>query len=238
MDQGRAERGCHVGRLHASIVAAVQVEIVSDVVCPWCYIGKRRFEKALDDLRHTHPSLEVRVRYKAYQLDPSAPIDAPSPVIDSYAKRFGGPERAAEIIARVSEVAAAEGIEFRMAQALRANTRRAHRLLKFVEVYAEHLQSSVNERLMQAYFHDGLDIGDPVVLAQSARDAGFQHPLLDTMLSTEADEWSQRVMDDLAWAADRDITAVPTFVIDDAMVIPGAQDTSMFVRILRKLADK
>jgi predicted DsbA family dithiol-disulfide isomerase len=138
----------------------------------------------------------------------------------------------------VSEVAAAEGIEFRMAQALRANTRRAHRLLKFVEVHAEHLQSSVNERLMQAYFHDGLDIGDPVVLAQSARDAGFQHPLLDTMLSTEADEWSQRVMDDLAWAADRDITAVPTFVIDDAMVIPGAQDTSMFVRILRKLADK
>jgi predicted DsbA family dithiol-disulfide isomerase len=91
---------------------------------------------------------------------------------------------------------------------------------------------------MQAYFHDGLDIGDPVVLAQSARDAGFQHPLLDTMLSTEADEWSQRVMDDLAWAADRDITAVPTFVIDDAMVIPGAQDMSMFVRILRKLADK
>ncbi|NDE20996.1 MAG: DsbA family oxidoreductase [Actinobacteria bacterium] len=220
------------------MVAAVQVEIVSDVVCPWCYIGKRRFEKALDDLRHTLPSLEVRVRYRAYQLDPSAPIDAPSPVIDSYAKRFGGPERAAEIIARVSEVAATEGIEFRMAQALRTNTRRAHRLLKFVEVHAEHLQSSVNERLMQAYFHDGLDIGDPAVLAQGARDAGFQHPLLDTVLSTDADEWSQRVVDDLAWAADRDITAVPTFVIDDAMVIPGAQDTSMFVRILRKLADK
>ena len=219
-------------------MAAVRVEIVSDLVCPWCFIGKRRFERALDDLRHTKPELEVSVRYRAYQLDPGAPTDRATPVFDTYAKRFGGPQRAAEIIAQVTSVAEAEGIRFDMTRALRANTVRAHRLLKIVGSEAPQLQGPVNEQVMNAYFSGGRDIADPSVLIGCAEAGGFQRPDLEAILRSENDEWSHQIAADLAWAAERDITAVPTFVIDDAMVIPGAQDPATFVRILSKLASR
>jgi predicted DsbA family dithiol-disulfide isomerase len=219
-------------------VAAVRVEIVSDVVCPWCYIGKRRFERALSDLRRTLPNLGVEVRWRAYQLDSNAPTDTATPVSEAYAKRFGGPERAEEILQQVTATAAAEGIAFDMKRALRANTLRAHRLLKFVEELTPELQGAVTESLMAAYFNEGADIGDPRVLTACAQRAGFDHPDLVRMLSGSDDRWSNLVAEDLLWAAERDITAVPTFVIDDAMVIPGAQDTSTFVRILQRMASR
>ena len=221
-------------------MAAVRVEIVSDVVCPWCYIGKRRFEKALDEVRDALPDRKFTVSYRAFQLDPTAPIGNPTPVMEAYAKRFGGEKRAAEIIDHVTSVAAADGIEFQMAKALRANTLPAHRLLKFVEAHAPVMQGSLNEAMMKAYFTDGLDIASPTVLASLARAAGFDHPQLDTMLATNSDddEWSKRVALDIEWASERDITAVPTFVVDGAMTIPGAQDSATFVRIIRKLADR
>ena len=221
-------------------MAAVRVEIVSDVVCPWCYIGKRRFEKALDEVRDALPDRKFTVSYRAFQLDPTAPIGNPTPVMEAYAKRFGGEKRAAEIIDHVTSVAAADGIEFQMAKALRANTLPAHRLLKLVEAHAPVMQGSLNEAMMKAYFTDGLDIASPTVLASLARAAGFDHPQLDTMLTTDGDddEWSKRVALDIEWASERDITAVPTFVVDGAMTIPGAQDSATFVRIIRKLADR
>ena len=219
-------------------MAAVRVEVVSDVVCPWCYIGKRRFERALNDLRQTLPDLAIEVRWRAYQLDPNAPTYSATPVSEAYAKRFGGPERAQEILQQVTATAAAEGIVFDLKRALRANTRRAHQLLKFVENHAPELQGAVNESLMAAYFNEGSDIGDPRVLTRCAQRAGFEHPDLVHMLSGADDRWSELVAEDLLWAAERDITAVPTFVIDDAMVIPGAQDTSTFVRILQRMASR
>ena len=185
------------------------------------------------------PDRKFTVSYRAFQLDPTAPIGNPTPVMEAYAKRFGGEKRAAEIIDHVTSVAAADGIEFQMAKALRANTLPAHRLLKFVEAHAPVMQGSINEAMMKAYFTDGLDIASPTVLASLARDAGFDHPQLDTMLATKGDdEWSKRVALDIVWASERDITAVPTFVVDGAMTIPGAQDSATFVRIIRKLADR
>jgi predicted DsbA family dithiol-disulfide isomerase len=229
-------------------VAAVRVEIVSDLVCPWCFIGKRRFERALYDLRHAGVRLDVQVRWRAYQLDPTAPIDTAEPVIDAYAKKFGGYERATEILHHVTTTAAADGITFDMQRAVRANTLRAHRLLKFVGHHTPELEGAVCEAVMSAYFAQGLNIGDPKVLLACARRVGVEHEALASLFdastttatttgSVTTDEWSTQVHRDLAWAAERDITAVPTFVINDSFVIPGAQDSATFARLLRKMID-
>ncbi|MCX7274371.1 MAG: DsbA family oxidoreductase [Burkholderiales bacterium] len=173
----------------------LEVEIWSDVVCPWCYIGKRRFERAVAEVAG---EIEVRAVYRPYQLDPTASPGKATPVIDAYAKKFGGPEQAAKIIEHVSGIAAAEGIEFRMYRALRANTVLAHRLLWVAEATGE--QHALKERLLRAYFEEGLD----------------------------------------TFAADNGITAVPTFVFagegEQSWMVPGAQDTDVFVRVFRKLA--
>src|SRR5262245_57195043 len=110
----------------ATTATPIHVEIWSDVVCPWCYIGKRRFERALEQLAG-----EVAVEYvfRAFQLEPTASPGTSQPVTEAYAKKFGGPERARQIIDRVTSIAADEGIDFRLDRALRANTLLAHRVL-------------------------------------------------------------------------------------------------------------
>ncbi|MBI5088237.1 MAG: DsbA family oxidoreductase, partial [Actinobacteria bacterium] len=146
----------------------LDVEIWSDIVCPWCYIGKVRFERAVAEVAD---DIEVRWVYRPYQLDPRAPAGAATPVVDAYAAKFGGPERAQQIIQHVTSVAAAEGIEFRMDRALRANTFLAHRLMWLAEGSGH--QHALKTRLLRAYFEDGLDIGDPDVLARCADEVGI-----------------------------------------------------------------
>jgi len=252
INQRGAERGGHIGRLHASIVAAVRVEIASDVVCPWCYIGKRRFERAVASLADDGVTLDLQVRHRAYLLDRHAPLDSPVPVREAYARKFGGKQHAERILADVTKVAADEGITFNMHRAIRANTMRAHRLLKIVERHAlenraiDHgatnggaadLQVLVNESIMRAYFTEGKDISRVDTLVECAERVGFNHAALAERLSSEApDEPSLRaVQEDLAWVAARDIAAVPTFVINDSFAVPGAQDSATFERLLKRL---
>jgi len=240
--------------LHASIVAAVRVEIASDVVCPWCYIGKRRFERAVALLAEEGVTLDLQVNYRAYLLDPTAPLGSPVPVREAYAKKFGGKQRAEEILAHVTKVAADEGIAFNMQDAIRANTMLAHRLLKIVEQHRDggpgdlpssasrsdlgDLQSRVNESIMRAYFSEGRDISKIDTLIECSERAGANIAnLSERLASDDADEPSLRaVHDDLAWVTARDITAVPTFVINDSFAVPGAQDPTTFARLLRRLA--
>lgn len=212
----------------------MRVEIASDVVCPWCYIGKRRFEAAVRQLADQGRVLDIEVRYRAFILDPSAPIDEVQPVCDAYARRFGGAEKAAEILRSVTHVAANEGLELRMDQALRANTVRAHRLLKIVEREAPRLQASINEAIMRAYFLEGLNINDTTVLVALATQRGFDsHELaLELADDSPSSESARAVQSDLEWVSQHDITAVPTFVINDSFAIPGAQDASTFARLL------
>ena len=147
----------------------MRVEVVSDLVCPWCYIGKRRFDNAVAQVAAPRAtpraspvsSPAVTITYRAYQLDPGAPqYTAPEPVRDVYARKFGGVARADEILANVTAVARDEGITFNMHDAVRANTLRAHRLLKLVELEAPLLQAAVNESIMAAYFTEGRNIAD------------------------------------------------------------------------------
>ena len=219
--------------------------MVSDLVCPWCYIGKRRFDNALAQLAAPVSSPAVTITYRAYQLDPGAPQDtAPEPVRDVYARKFGGVARADEILANVTAVARDEGITFNMHNAVRANTLRAHRLLKLVELEAPSLQAAVNESIMAAYFTEGRNIADVATLIDCAARVGFSssattEQLVGDGISNGASSITARaVAADLLWAADRDITAVPTFVINDSFAVPGAQDTSTFVRLLTKMFDQ
>jgi len=210
---------------------SLTVEIWSDVVCPWCYIGKRRFEKAAAELRD---EVDLEVVFRPYQLDPTASPGKSQPVIEAYAKKFGGPERAAQLIDNVTNVAAGEGLAFHMDKALRANTLLAHRLLFLAEATGQ--QYALKERLLKAYFTDGLDIGDPDVLAQCAAEVGLPAETVRAFLDTDDGTAEVRAM--LQIAADAEITAVPTFVLDGRWAVPGAQDAETFVNVIRRLLQR
>jgi predicted DsbA family dithiol-disulfide isomerase len=209
----------------------VEVEIWSDVVCPWCYIGKRRFEAALAQITD---EIDVDVAFKPFQLDPTASPGKAGPVIEAYARKFGSRERAQEIIDHVTEVAAESGLEFRLDRALRANTLLAHRLLWLAQTKGR--QIAMNERLLKAYFMDGLDIGDPDVLADCAVDVGLDRDEVRAFFDSDAG--LSEVRAEIEAAADMEITAVPTFVFDRKWMVPGAQDPDTFATVLRRVVAK
>lgn len=212
----------------------MRVEIFSDLVCPWCFIGKRRFERAVEALRADGLGLDLEVVVRPFQLDPTAPVDSAVPVREAYAKKFGGPDKAEAILRHVTSVAEADGITFNMDLAVRANTLHAHRILLFVEeTLGASTQMELNEAIMNAYFRDGLNIADVEVLSDCAASVGVDRDatrevLMSDRYLAEVEEW-------LATAADNGITAVPTFIVDDRWSIPGAQDTEMFERVLRRM---
>lgn len=217
-----------------SIVAPVRVEIFSDVVCPWCYIGKARFDRAVANLVANGTAIELEMVYSPYQLDPTAPEGDATPVLEAYAKKFGGHEKAQQIIEHVTSIAAQEGIEFNMGIALRANTLSSHRLLTHaLKDYGPTEQAALKERVMRAYFTEGKDISNHEVLAHCAEAVGMDKDRATQIL--ESDAYAQDVAESLLNAASNGITAVPTYVINDQWSIPGAQDTAMFERALLRL---
>jgi predicted DsbA family dithiol-disulfide isomerase len=158
-------------------------------------------------------------------------------VIDAYAKKFGGPERAAQIVEHLTAVAAEEGLEFHMDRALRVNTLLAHRLLWLAESVG--VQLELKERLLQAYFIDGGNVGDLESLADIAAAAGLNRDAVAVFLAST--DGVDEVHALLEHARENDITAVPTYVVSvegspQSWMIPGAQDTDVFVQALRRLA--
>ena len=217
-----------------SIVAPMRIEIFSDVICPWCFIGKRRFETAISRLRDRGIDIQVEYSFKPFQLDPTAPTDGITPVIEGYAKKFGGQERATEILQYVTTVAAAESIQFNMDIAIRANTFDAHRLLAYaVDNHGNAAHVALKECLMDAYFTNGLNIADVDVLAGCASSVGIQRDAALRFL--RSDELVAQVRTEIASASDLGVTAVPTFVINGQWSVPGAQDVEMFERILERM---
>jgi predicted DsbA family dithiol-disulfide isomerase len=208
----------------------IRVDIWSDVVCPWCYIGKRRFEAAVQEVAD---ELRVVSTYRAYQLDPSAPRE-PTPVIEAYSKKFGGPAKAREIIDHVTSTAAAAGIEFNMDAAQRANTFDAHRLLWLAAATGQ--QSALKEVLLRAYFTEGRDIANHDELVSCADAVGLDIDGVRGFLAS--DDGVGEVAAELRSAAELGITAVPTFVVNGVWSIPGAQDTTTFTQVLRRVAHR
>ena len=215
--------------------AAVRIEVFADLVCPWCYIGQRRLDRAVSSLAADADFPGAEIVHRPFQLDPHAPRGRAEPVLDAYARKFGGPERAAASIARVTDVARAEGLEFHLDRAVRPNTADAHRLLWWaLRTAGQTAQHDLNEQLMAAYFTDGEDLGDAAVLVARAARCGLDPGAARQALVDE--EGVEALAVALQQAADLGITAVPTFVVNSRWSIPGAQDEEYFVHVLRRVA--
>lgn len=203
-----------------------RVEVWSDVVCPWCYIGEHRFAQAIE-----RSGIEVEVAWRAFQLDPGAPAE-PQPVVEAYARKFGGPEAARQAIERVSDAARGDGLPIHLDRAQRANTFDAHRLM--VWAGPRDRQTDVGAGLFRAYFVDGRNVADHAVLVDVATEAGLPGAEAAAMLASG--EGAAEVQEQLARARELGITAVPSFAFENGFVLPGAQEPAVFERIFAKLA--
>ncbi|RKS80557.1 putative DsbA family dithiol-disulfide isomerase [Motilibacter peucedani] len=202
----------------------MKIDVWSDVACPWCYIGKRRLEKAIAAFGEP-----VEVEFHAFVLDPTAPAEA-RPLNDHLADKFGGDVEAMQ--AHVTGLAAGEGLEFNMDKALAVNTRDAHRLL--VLARERGLQAEAKERLLRAYFTEGRNVGDLFTLAEIGVEAGLDGDEVRSWLAS--DSGAAEVDEELATARDIGITAVPTFVIDRRYAVQGAQEAPTLLRVLERAA--
>lgn len=206
----------------------MKIEIYSDIVCPWCYIGERRLERALAALPAGEP---IEIVFRPYQLDPHAP-DTAVPLTEYLERRFG--PRQAGMLDAVSHAAEGEGITIAWDRALSANTRTAHRLLQWaLHERGPEVQRRLAAELFALHFTRGGDIADVEQLADAAASVGLDAGRARTYLA------SNEGADDLESAFERarelGIRSVPTFVIDGRPAIQGAQPTSSFVRILEEL---
>jgi predicted DsbA family dithiol-disulfide isomerase len=204
----------------------MEVDIFSDVVCPWCAIGKRRFEAALERFDHQE---EVDVHWRAFELDPSAPASSDVDVATHLAEKYGM-SRAQAIASqeRLADLAAAEGLEFHFERTKRANTFDAHRLLHYAREVG--LQDALKEHLFHAYFTDGEEIADYPTLVRLARDVGLDADKTAEVL--ESGWYAAEVRADEADARRLGVTGVPFFVIDRRYGISGAQSPEKILQVL------
>jgi predicted DsbA family dithiol-disulfide isomerase len=206
----------------------MNVEIWSDVVCPWCYIGKRRFEQALASFPHRD---NVDVIWRSFQLDPQAVASSDEDPTDRLAAKFGmSRAQALAAQARVTENAATEGLEFHLDTARSGNTFDAHRLIHYAASVGR--QDVLKERLLAGYFVEGEAIGRHDVLLRLAVDAGFDQSAVRGVLESEA--FADEVRHDEREARDIGITGVPFFVVDRAYGISGAQGSDLILATLEK----
>jgi predicted DsbA family dithiol-disulfide isomerase len=206
----------------------MRIEIWSDVVCPWCYIGKRRLERALDGIA---AAPEVEIEWRSYQLDPGAPVVPTETVAESLGRKYGGgPEAGRTMIDRVEAVAAEEGLLFRHHQSLRANTTDAHRLLHLA--HAEGLQGDLKEALLAAYFTHTENVADHDTLRKIAAGVGLDAQRVEEVLGSE--EYLDEVWADISQAQAYGATGVPFFVVDGKYGVSGAQPTEVFTQVLER----
>ncbi|MDQ2809187.1 MAG: DsbA family oxidoreductase [Chloroflexota bacterium] len=206
----------------------MKVEIWSDVVCPWCYIGKRRFEAALAGFAHRSA---VEVVWRSFQLDPDAPADDTRPVNAVLAQKYGvSLHEAAAMSAQVSALAAADGLEYHLDQAQRSNTFAAHRLIHWAATQG--CQDAMKERLLRAYFTEGAAVGDLDTLVALAAEVGLPAAEARTVLAGTA--YSAEVRADEQRAQALGIRGVPFFVLDDTYAVSGAQSAAVFEQALEQ----
>jgi predicted DsbA family dithiol-disulfide isomerase len=203
----------------------VEIEIYADVVCPWCFIGKRRLEKALE----SYPG-DVTVRYRPFQLDPS-PVPRPEPTIEALARKFGGPERARQITEQTTQTALRDGLELNFAKSLTANTFDAHRLVRLADQVGK--SEKLVEALYQAHFVDGVDIGSHDELARLAGTVGLDEAEAKTYL--DSGEGTDETRAALAEARDLGVTAVPMFVFAGKYGVSGAQEPATLLEVLAEV---
>jgi len=202
----------------------VDIDIYADVVCPWCYIGKRRLELALKEFDG-----EVNVRFRPFQLDPSTPRDG-RPLMEWLAPKFGGAENARRMTQNTRGIAAVDGIEMDFEHAIIANTFDAHRLVWFVG--RDH-GADVMEALHRAHFTDSVDIASHEVLADIAERFGFERRRVLEFLASE--DGVDEVNAELRFAQELGISSVPTFVFANKYAMSGAADPANLLEVMREV---
>jgi predicted DsbA family dithiol-disulfide isomerase len=206
----------------------MDVEIWSDIACPWCYIGKRRFEAALAQFEHRD---DVRVTWRSFELDPAAPAEREGERAARLAEKYGMTvEQARQMERQMTDTAAGEGLDFRFDIARSGTTFDAHRV---VHLAAEHgLQDAMKERLLRAYFSEGELMSDRETLVRLAVEVGLDADEVRQMLAS--DRLAEEVREDERTAAAFGISAVPTFVVDRALGASGAHPPEALLRLLRE----
>jgi predicted DsbA family dithiol-disulfide isomerase len=205
---------------------AFRIEIWSDVVCPWCYIGKRRFESALARFEHRD---DVEVTWRSFELDPGAERTPEGSGAERLAAKYGmSVEEAVARQAQISQLAAGDGLEYHLDTARGGNTFDAHRLIQLGK--EQGIQDAVKERFMRGYFTENEPIGDPEALARMAVDAGLEEEAVRAVLSS--DEFADAVREDEQLAQRLGIQGVPFFVLGRRYGISGAQPADVLLQAL------
>ncbi|MGP2491882.1 DsbA family oxidoreductase [Mesorhizobium sp. PUT5] len=209
---------------------SLSVDVVSDVVCPWCFIGQKRLDKAVAAV----DGVDVHINWRPFQLDPSVPRggkDRRQYMLD----KFGSEQRIRDIHARIEPLGAAEGIAFDFdAIRIAPNTLDAHRAIRWAGAAGETVQNRLVRRLFRLYFEEGADVGDHAVLIAAAREAGMDAAVVETLLPTDADVAA--VQTEMATASRMGITGVPCFLIEGKYAVMGAQETDVLADALRQIA--
>lgn len=211
--------------------SAIKVDVWSDIACPWCYIGKRKFETGAEAFRAANPDgPEVVVEYHSFELSPDTPEDFVGSEAAYLAKHKGIPEAQAQaMLSRVTEIAASVGLEYDFEALQHVKTVTAHQALHFAKAHG--LQLELKERLLHAYFTEGANLGDAAVLADLAAEVGLDRD--DVLRSLAENEYLAAVQSDIAQAGAYGINGVPFFVLDGQFGVSGAQEASAFAEVLQ-----
>ena len=206
----------------------MEVDVISDVMCPWCFIGKRRLERAAEMV---DGEFDLVVSWRPFQLDATLPPGGKDR--QSYrSEKFGGPERARAIYAQIEAAGAGEGIDFNFdAIAVSPNTLDAHRLIRWAGAEGTATQGAVVEQLFARFFLHGENIGDVAVLAEAADEAGMDGAAVRADLATDRDV-------DAVRADEIGVTGVPCLIFDRRIAVTGAHEPETLVTAMRQAADE
>ncbi|MFT4029646.1 MAG: DsbA family oxidoreductase [Protaetiibacter sp.] len=206
----------------------LKIDIWSDIACPWCYIGKRRFEAGVAEA-----GIPVEIEYHSFELAPDTPADFDGSELEFLSAHKGIPEpSAAQMLGRVTSIAESVGLHYDFDALRHTNTVKAHQLLHYAKARGRQLE--MKERLLKAYFEEGRHLGRVEELAELAAELGFDRD--DVVRSLEAEEHLAEVREDQAVARDLGIQGVPFFVIDRSYGVSGAQEPAAFAEVLRQVS--
>ncbi|TPK56923.1 MULTISPECIES: DsbA family protein [unclassified Mesorhizobium] len=209
---------------------AITIDVVSDVVCPWCFIGQKRLDKAVA----AAGEVDVHIRWRPFQLDPTIPPEGKDRREYMLAK-FGSDEHIRQIHARIEPLGEAEGISFAFgAIEVAPNTLDAHRVIRWAGAAGEDVQNRLVRRLFQLNFEEGANIGDHAVLVEAARETGMDASVVETLLPTDADV--EAVRTEIATASRMGISGVPCFLLEGKYAVMGAQDVDTLADAIRQVA--
>ncbi|MGB3413782.1 MAG: DsbA family oxidoreductase [Microbacteriaceae bacterium] len=211
----------------------ITVNIWSDIACPWCYIGKRKFESALKEYRESDNAAEVSVEYHSYQLSPDVPVGFEGDQLEYLSKNKGMPlEQVKQMVNQVSSVAKTVGLDYDMDSVKMTNTQLAHELLHFAKSKGK--QHELKERLMSAFFVEGGRVGNAESLADYAAEIGLDRA--EALEAMNAHQFEDAFKADVAQARAFGINGVPFFVFNEKYGVSGAQDSSTFLQVLNQVA--